>query len=413
MMRKRYLKGFTMIEMLMVIGLVGILSGAALSLFSTTLNDAKFDATYKELLQIRKAILGDLEATNVEGSRIRFGFMGDVGREPRYGANKLTNLASNPPGVKGWGIDNVAKQGSGWNGPYLVQSSTSDYNTDAWGNAYDWRVYGGLPHITSLGADGIYGTSDDIIIDIPRENRFGDIHGQLVSSGAVYTGTADITVYYPDDGYMQSSVSTIDATASGNFTFTHVPFGFRTVKVDVPSATNPAYTLGPVIFPVDKSDYYIPEHLLEINPADSPANCNNVSNVSYHAGSKVNLNARSRIDFQLDIKSAFSIAGMYLNNYSSSLGGPLNITGIGINGVYYGCDIATGGWHNSTTANANRQFNPNCSSVNPTTTPNIAFLSTWLIAAGNQVPAYIDFVSNSTNVQWIDLKLGCDLIRIQ
>src|SRR6478609_5004539 len=100
-------KGFTLIEVLMVIVLVGVLGAGSLSIFNNTLDEAKFDATYKEMLQIRKALIGDLENTSVEGERIRFGYLGDLGAVPND-SQGLRALYSQPTSVSGYGVHSVA-----------------------------------------------------------------------------------------------------------------------------------------------------------------------------------------------------------------------------------------------------------------------------------------------------------------
>lgn len=63
----------------------------------------------------------------------------------------------------------ISSQGStNWHGPYLEGKTLP---LDAWGNAYAYSVSNGAPAITSAGADGQFGTDDDVNKDSRYKSR--------------------------------------------------------------------------------------------------------------------------------------------------------------------------------------------------------------------------------------------------
>ena len=114
-------RGFTLIEVLMVIVVIGILATVAMQSMQGGIERARYQETQTEMDAIVFAIRGnpDLYAN---GLRSDFGYVGDIGAVP----SSLDDLISNP----GLGT---------WNGPYLTGRFTEDtqgHAKDAWGNAY-------------------------------------------------------------------------------------------------------------------------------------------------------------------------------------------------------------------------------------------------------------------------------------
>lgn len=412
-MTNKFKLGFSMIEILVVIGLVAILSVATLAFFGKSIDEAKFDSTYKEMLQIRKALIGELENTNIEGQRVRFGYFGDNGAIPTS-AQGLSALISAPAGASLWAFNSAAEIGVGWNGPYIVSSSTSDYSTDAWGRPYIYNTTG-TPFIRSYGADGALngtGVNADITLDLPVDLRLSTVVGQLLTSGSTFASDANVTIYYPNsNGGLTSQTQQLDASSLGAFTFSNIPFGMRTIKVQIPNSASPAFAIGPIIFPVDSEKFFLPEHELELNP-DPSVSCNSISNGSYVAGTfDVNDGTNKKntmIDFQLKLKNAISIKSFYAKVDVSS-GGKPKLKGLGINGVYYGCAPGKKG----KTLNSDRAFLPlNCSAIDLDINPTITFSNNgiWSIPAGNALQSWLDFSTDSSKVQCVKLILGCDTI---
>ncbi|MFC1730222.1 type II secretion system protein GspG [candidate division KSB1 bacterium] len=136
--------GFTMMEIVIVIVILGILSVIAVPKIGDFITTSKIEATKNEMMILKAALVGE------DGYRI------DVGSLPAPADIPdalLTRPAGVPPYDKYTGI--------GWNGPYINDDGTGFYNTDAWGNAY---VYTSST-ITSYGPGGASGGGDDIVLN--------------------------------------------------------------------------------------------------------------------------------------------------------------------------------------------------------------------------------------------------------
>ncbi len=114
--------GFTLMELLVVLLIIGILSTVALRTIDATRDRALFDQTAKEMKELIYAMVGNPELT-ANGRRIDFGFYGDMMRLPND-LDELVENTSNSPH---------------WKGPYLRREFLQDtmgYRLDAWGNPY-------------------------------------------------------------------------------------------------------------------------------------------------------------------------------------------------------------------------------------------------------------------------------------
>lgn len=423
-------KAFTLIEVLMTISLVGILTVASVSMFDASLNEARFDATYKEMLQLRKALIGDLENTTIEGDRIRFGFLGDMGGLPPMGLG-LAMLNTKPISTPLYVLDNTSKLGAGWNGPYISSSEDEDYLTDAWGRNYIYRTDTAVPYILSFGADGAVGgegVNQDIQVDIPLSIRVSTVHGQITTSGSILETPAHVEIFYPDgSGVLTSQTVNLTLADEGRFSFSNIPFGVRTIKVQIPNAVSPSVTLGPVTFAVDDQNYFLRSNALEVNPQATNANCNTISNLTYEEGTFFNDVDNNKAVFQINVRNSFATRNIYTTNNGAGPTSSLNLEQLGIGGVVYGCSdivdlIFYGG--------VDRKFNQcatttcciipiilcvSCSAgyVNLNTHPNLTLNSTWGIPSGERINAFMKFASSTASLTHIDLQIGCDLIRIE
>ncbi len=112
--------GFTLIELVMVILVLGILSAVAIPVIGSLFGSSEVTVTREEMRRLAVAISGS------DPTRDR-GYEGDVGYLP----GSLADLVSKPDSVAAWN----AYQHVGWNGPY-IDGADSEYLTDAWGTAY-------------------------------------------------------------------------------------------------------------------------------------------------------------------------------------------------------------------------------------------------------------------------------------
>ena len=128
--RRERRRGFTLVELLLVVTIIGILAGAVLVNISGQSKRAKIQRAKSDIASVGSAIsIYEME-------------VGDYPEE-------LQDLVEDP------GLD-------GWGGPYLSKKSFAD----PWGNEYQYSYpasAGGLEYdLYSVGPDGTDGGDDDI-----------------------------------------------------------------------------------------------------------------------------------------------------------------------------------------------------------------------------------------------------------
>jgi len=133
--------GFTLVELVVVIVVLGVVAAVAVPRVSSMVDEAKRAATLKEMNALREAIMGNTSQVS-GGDPAGGGYEGDVGALP----SSLQDLVTKPGGVSAW--DRYTQ--TGWNGPYV--DSGGGYLTDAWGDAYQYNA--GQRTITSTAGGG-------------------------------------------------------------------------------------------------------------------------------------------------------------------------------------------------------------------------------------------------------------------
>lgn len=203
--------GFTLIELVMVIVIVGILAAVATVQLSRTTETARHEATQVELDALAAAIVGDPTLT-ADGARSDFGYVGDIGALPP----NLNALASNP----GLGT---------WRGPYIKGDfAAGDYLKDGWNVAYTYRDT--LLRSTGSGAniDKVFATNRATLLSNVVIGYLYDADHQ--TPGTVYRDSVTIRLTYPNGaGGMASPATAPDA--GGRFTFSGVPIGNHQVRI--------------------------------------------------------------------------------------------------------------------------------------------------------------------------------------
>jgi len=120
--------GFTLIEVLLVVAILGILAAVVVGNFGQHGNKARISATRASIAAI---------STQIDVYQL------DTGRFPASLDNLLTS--SGEPN---------------WSGPYLKGGKESI--VDAWGTPFSYKVEGGSFKVSSAGADLQAGSGDDI-----------------------------------------------------------------------------------------------------------------------------------------------------------------------------------------------------------------------------------------------------------
>jgi len=214
-------KGFTLIELILVIVIMGVLSTIAMKALSSSVDQKRFEATVSEMEDIARAISGD-ERLVSSGFRKNFGYIGDIGSLP---AN-LDALVSNPGGY------------ATWNGPYIrndFSEDSEDYKRDAWNELYTY--IGGLTITSNGGGSTISKQFANSVGDLTSNTVQGVIRDSRLIPPGDSASTVSITLQYPNgSGSMVSS--TITPSRSGEFTFSSsIPIGIHSLEAIVNSDT--------------------------------------------------------------------------------------------------------------------------------------------------------------------------------
>jgi len=226
-------KGFTLVEVIVILVVMSILAAVAVPVAMRVFETAAEDATREEMINLKKAMIGD---SNQQQSPTggNFGFLGDMGRLP-INLDELYSQGSLPS----FSYDNVKQAGAGWKGPYLTGSfsgeEADEFKKDGLGNDYALTVgpsqLDGV--LTSSGPDGLPGTADDISLEIFPVETTATLRGSVKDALGSGISNVSANLNFASNGILTSVTAITDT--NGNFSFSSVPFGPRSVKVNSPS----------------------------------------------------------------------------------------------------------------------------------------------------------------------------------
>lgn len=206
--------GYTLLEALVVLGIVGILAGALVPLVFDVRKRDRAEETDRQLEALKEAIVG--RRSPAEGASARtYGFLGDLGQLPASLGQLVT-----ADGLPAFRVDSVSGLGAGWRGPYLpgeLADRDAPVEHDAFGRplryaardtVVDGTAWAGW--IRSAGPDGAQRTSDDLVAPLLAREVRTDLHGFLTSGpGRVFEG-APVTVSFRREGAVVDTVVTTD-----------------------------------------------------------------------------------------------------------------------------------------------------------------------------------------------------------
>ncbi|MBI4488624.1 MAG: prepilin-type N-terminal cleavage/methylation domain-containing protein [Deltaproteobacteria bacterium] len=227
-------KGFTLVEVIVVLAVIAILAAIAVPLALRIFERTAEDATREELANLKEAMIGDPQKLQ-SSFRSDFGFLGDMGRLPAN-LDELLVRGSLPA----FTFDTSKQAGAGWKGPYITGaaagSAAAEFKKDQWGNDYTYSDadftnadnQAGDGKITSNGPNGTFGNADDIVLEFLKNETTATVRGKVKDTAGVGLEAVPVEYYSPVNGVLTTTTATTDAT--GEYVFTSAPFGPRAVR---------------------------------------------------------------------------------------------------------------------------------------------------------------------------------------
>ena len=209
--------GYTLIEIMIVIIIIGIITSIALKSLDSTNDIARVEETRKELDRLAEAVAGRTDLVS-GGDRIDYGYVGDIGAMPP----DLDALLQNPGGF------------TTWKGPYIRTDFSSDGGSeeikkDAWGVNY---LYSGGTDIISTGGGSAMTRQIAESVDALLYNRAILVTTDLdrTPPGSIYRDSIRLILQYPDGagGYTYKNETPDN---NGLTVFDSIPIGLHELRV--------------------------------------------------------------------------------------------------------------------------------------------------------------------------------------
>ncbi len=270
--------GFTLLEMVLVLFLMGLIASATFMLTENVEDQTKYEETQRRLEIMRQAIIGSPSQTLNQTPRIS-GFVADMGRLPACLHELLEPTDCNGGALPTWPSTPDASTGLfyGWHGPYIqvlperngaLRFRDGYGNTDAsdaQNSGWQWLISDSanasdaILQVQSAGTDGLFGTADDypsgsLATTTPLVTESAHIiHSTQLSgrirfldlSTAIPATTLFVRIHYPDgngatlsvdsDGFIiDASTASLNGGYSPTITFSNtasIPIGVRTIEI--------------------------------------------------------------------------------------------------------------------------------------------------------------------------------------
>jgi prepilin-type N-terminal cleavage/methylation domain-containing protein len=268
--------GLTLVELVVVLAILAIVAGTALTATGSLVDETKYQTTQSELRSLESALLGSFDA-GAHGAEGSIAFVADVGRPPRVASadadRALTELWERPADVAPFAIqaapgDPDVRLPAGWRGPYLRLGFGAPRLVDGWGRPYACLAADDTPaplgatvaKIRTLGADGVAGgagfDADATLVlastlPVVLDARYAGDVPVRVRSAAVAEEFIVVRIFGARDGALVTLFESEPAKSNGDdvlHTFVDVPVGpravraYRTLQSNLPSTPEEAFT---------------------------------------------------------------------------------------------------------------------------------------------------------------------------
>ncbi len=221
-------RGFTLIEILMTIVVIGILATVALRSLQSGIDQSRVRETQEEMDELVMAIEGN-PGLYANGLRSDFGYVGDVGTVP----STLDNLMTNPGSY------------ATWKGPYMGRRFTQDadgYKRDAWGNLYTFAS-GITISSTGGGTTAMTKSAASVSTDLTSTPVIGTITDAAGNPPGDSSVAITVRITYPN-GTGSTTSATTTPNNGGAFSMSGIPIGNHTITAVYRATADTVYALA-------------------------------------------------------------------------------------------------------------------------------------------------------------------------